>query len=109
MRVLVGVVVLVLSLLVSLVVIDQCLYDGLISLLLPEDTEFAAGYSEDVFRKLKLPDSMESVEQQLGAPLSKSDEFWFYSRSPSSTNYRHRFIRVQDGVAVERLHEFYVD
>jgi len=98
------------------VVLQVELYDGILSVLLPEDTQYAGGYDETRFRQLGLPAPAADVVRELGPPLQRlsrpgGGEAWIYSRSPRDTHYRVRVVHVDidGGVATDKLHEFYVD
>lgn len=85
-------------------------------LITKHDTEYAPGYSEEVYRSLKLGARQEAVEQALGPPL-KAKEFpdgltyWYYSRH--GQRFDSYFVRIlgfdQDGRLVTRRSYFYVD
>ncbi len=80
------------------------------------DTEYAQGYSEEVFRSLGLGTDRETVEDLLGSPLFLRNfpngmTYWYYSRhGKQSENY---FVRITvfdaEGNLVERHSDFYLD
>lgn len=84
-------------------------------LFLPTDTEFARGYSEAAFARIRTGMSMAEVESLLGRPLREYTSYvgtkvWNYSLSPGDTNYRARTLLFDGRERVDRvLHEFYVD
>ncbi len=93
------------------------LIDGLeglaLTVLLGEDTEYAAGYSDTRWRQVRPGMTRSEVRALLGEPLSQwpisggTGERW--TRSPGDTHYRCRVV-IYDGDLVTRKHaEFYVD
>lgn len=93
-------------------------------------TEYATGFSESEFRKVKVGDSKEKVVAMLGDPLfqcsakiSQASGEWLYrrkdspfyayvySRSPNDGSYKIRTV-IFDGSSnevVDVISEFYVD
>jgi hypothetical protein len=87
---------------------------GVFGFLLLPDTEYAPGYSD--WRFLKVREGMPAAEVSalLGAPLrinesEHGEQVWIYSRSPHDTHFRCRTVTVRDGVVVGIHAEFYVD
>lgn len=88
----------------------------LLPLIEKHDTEYAQGYSEEVFRSLDIGSGKALVEQLLGPPLlakefSSGRVYWYYSRHGTrSENY---FVRIlvfdREGSLVARRSYFYVD
>lgn len=89
-------------------------------MLLKNDTQYASGYDENKFRRIRTGFTKDLVLQLIGEPLNKRvynpgdeeklEEYWWYSKSPSSTHFHHRFIVFSNKGVVKRLgHEFYVD
>jgi hypothetical protein len=91
--------------------------DGPVSLLgfmLRPDTEYAPGYSDWRFLKVREGMSTTEVTSLLGTPLriyesDHREQVWMYSRSPHDTHYRCRSVIVRDAVVVEIHSEFYFD
>jgi hypothetical protein len=80
-----------------------------------DDTEYARGYSDDKFRAIMLGDPLDRVLLQLGDPLEAVDDMegksrvLFYTRSPRSTHYRRRALRITNGVVEKVIAGLYVD
>lgn len=95
--------------------------DGLVlSQILKSDTKYSPGYSEERFRLIQVGSSKEKVVALMGPPLEKKvygnysdklrEEYWWYSESPTSTHFHHRFLVFSSrGLVKEIGHEFYVD
>jgi hypothetical protein len=105
-------------LLMGLAVLHYLSVDGLhgrlLNLCLITDTEYAKGYTDGRFREISVGDTREKALAVLGEPLIKGGspqkgEWWNYSRSPGSTHYLYRGLRIRDGVVVEKLQHFYWD
>ena len=79
------------------------------------DTEYAPGYSEEMFRAVKVGDSKEEILSLLGQPLRVYDlgtdrEVLGYSISPSGSNYLMRDIVLDsEGRVVEIRSQAYWD
>lgn len=80
------------------------------------DTEYAAGFKEQVFRSLEMGIAQDEVKRRLGEPVSTKtfpdgDICWYYSRhGAKSKNYFVRLLEFDDkGLLVARRAEFYVD
>lgn len=95
---------------------SAALGEFILPLLEEHDTEWSAGYSDDVFRSLPLGTDKAEVERRLGTPL-ETKEFpdgntcWYYSRpGEASSNY---FVRVlefgESGSLLARRAYFHVD
>ena len=87
---------------------------GAMAVLYGNDTEYAPGYSEKEFGRLKPGISMKEVEERLGRPLEEyvigGDEIgWKYTRSPRDMSYRVRVVIFKAGFITEVIHEFYMD
>jgi inner membrane protein len=88
--------------------------DAIVSIVLREDTEYAAGYAEQLFQTIKPGAAADDVRGLLGPPLSDvqspvgaaSDACWVYSRSPSHHAFRARGLCFSNGKVVE-LHSFW--
>jgi hypothetical protein len=78
-----------------------------------EHTEYADGFSEERFRRIRAGDSEASVRAALGEPLSvhtiAAKKFLTYSRSPSSTHFRLRVVVVEGGVVKEVASFVFID
>ncbi len=99
---------------------DESWTASLGELLLPliwnHDTEYASGYSEEVFRSLDYGLGRAAVGQLLGPPLLTNEYaggkvYWYYSRHGSrSDNY---FVRIlvfsEEGNLVAKRSSFYLD
>ncbi|WP_028582186.1 hypothetical protein [Desulfogranum japonicum] len=92
--------------------------DGLIfSTFFIEDTVYSEGYSEKKYKSIDLGMSKEKVLKILGKPLytnekweaKKSEDRWWYTKSPGDTHYRIREIRFSNNQVTEKHHEYYVD
>jgi outer membrane protein assembly factor BamE (lipoprotein component of BamABCDE complex) len=81
----------------------------------PDQTEYAAGYSEDAWSAIGRGDTQERVRALVGTPLERwshpDDEWWSYSRQRTSTdNYRQRKLRFDhQGRVVEKHETCYID
>lgn len=79
-----------------------------------EDTEYAFGYSDQAFRRIKIGMTAEEVIGTLGPPLDKADlsgglETWRWARSRRDQSYRVRVILFKDGRVIQIRTKFYVD
>lgn len=88
--------------------------DNAMAVLYGNDTEYAPGYSEKKFARLKPGMTMDEVEERLGRPLQEyvigGEEFgWKYTRSPRDMSYRVRVVVFKAGLVSEIIHEFYMD
>jgi hypothetical protein len=89
--------------------------DGLIfGLLLKEDTEYAAGYTDTKWRSIRIGMTEADVRAILGEPLqvwqNRGESVGMrWSRSPGDTNYRCRVILLENDRLVERHAEFHLD
>jgi hypothetical protein len=94
------------ALLILLVSVQWVLLDGIDGFLwsrfIEAPTEYAPGYSDWRFRRVRLGDSKAEVLGQLGEPLAKivdtravwpqPVEYWLYSRSATDSSHRRRQI-----------------
>jgi hypothetical protein len=71
--------------------------DAVIGLFLSEDTEYAAGYSERLFRSIHDGMTEEDVRNLLGPPLGES---WFYGSTGANGC---EIVRVSNDVVVSRF------
>jgi outer membrane protein assembly factor BamE (lipoprotein component of BamABCDE complex) len=90
------------------------LVDNALSLAIEEDTEWAPKYSDSGFRRVRLGMSRAEVHTLLGPPLESwtRDDKRFYeewTRSPSDTHYRRRYIVFENGTVVEVRAMVYFD
>jgi len=94
----------------------EAIGEAVLPLIDKHDTEYAAGFKEDVFRSLKMGISQVDVKTRLGEPLSTKsfpdgNTCWYYSRH--GTKSKSYFVRLLEfdakGVLVARRAEFYVD
>lgn len=79
-----------------------------------EDTEYAPGYSDQAFRKVRIGMTAREVIATLGPPLDKANlsggrEVWRWSRSRADRSYRVRAILFVDGKVIAINSEFYLD
>jgi outer membrane protein assembly factor BamE (lipoprotein component of BamABCDE complex) len=80
-----------------------------------EDTLYAPRYSYLGFRAVKPGMTKDEVRSLLGEPLGtgrqylNGDEIWWYSESPSSSNFRVRSVSSLRGVVSERTSMFMPD
>lgn len=74
------------------------------SIFLLTDTVYAAGYSDESFRRIEHGMTMKQVHDILGPPLVESDHDGFHfedwSKSPRNRHYRHRSLVFQEGKVV---------
>jgi hypothetical protein len=80
------------------------------------DTEYAPGFKEEVFRSVEMGFSQDEVKRRLGEPLSSKtfadgNTCWYYSRhGKKSKSYFLRLLEFDGkGILVARRAEFYVD
>jgi outer membrane protein assembly factor BamE (lipoprotein component of BamABCDE complex) len=85
----------------------------ILSLVFPEDTIYASGYTDAGFMKIEVGMTRDQVYQILGKPLSvwtndtTVGERW--SRSPGDTHFRCRVLQFLDEKVVDKHSEYYVD
>lgn len=100
------------------VFLNYYLLDGLTGLFFTggfeEDTEYAPGYSDEGFLRVRRGMSEQEVLAILGSPLgtvdlAESRQSWVYSRSPGHKSYRVRCFVFEDRRVAEIIHEFYID
>lgn len=85
--------------------------------MLPEDTVYAAQYTDTGFRKVSVGMTEAQVEAALGPPLARwsidrsdgPDAGARWSYSPGNTHYRCRVVHFRSGRVVRKHAEFYVD
>ena len=79
------------------------------------ETDYAKGYTNEAFRRIKVGQTQDEVIEIVGEPFNyervklRSRSRWMYSRSPNSRHYLHRGIRFEDGHVIEVEHHFYFD
>jgi hypothetical protein len=81
-----------------------------------EDTVYAPGYTDRLFRKVAVGMTVANVKGLLGEPLSSNPThegreygtFWCYSESPSMNSFRSRAVKMRNGVVVGSYAEFTV-
>jgi hypothetical protein len=84
-------------------------------LLFGDDTEFARGYSDARFTQIRVGDSEGRVKSLLGEPVAVVDrpeentKVLFYTRSPNSSHYRLRAVRVTRGLVEGKISKIWVD
>jgi hypothetical protein len=90
--------------------------DGTVArVVLGEDTEFAPGYTDASFRRVREAMAAPEVEALLGVPLERrrgvtpDDEAWWYTRSRRGSHHRQRIVVFNHGRVSEVIHEFWVD
>ena len=91
--------------------------DAIAALAHEEDTEYAAGYSPDAFKKVAIGMSEAEVKALLGPPLetyapgpaTRGEYGWRYARSARGGSYRIRALLFRSGRVSEIFHEFYLD
>jgi hypothetical protein len=97
---------------------DRMFLDGLLGtslgVVLPDDTEYAPGYSDERFRDIEPEMTERNVLDALGRPLDQTitsvgETVWRYSRSRKDSNYHVRSVVLRYGKVVGTIHEFYVD
>lgn len=98
---------------------------GLLGILIPTDTEYAGGYTHGAFTKVEPGMTEAEVLELLGEPLERWTPYsykgrtkhpekahfigLFYSRSPTSSNYRLRDVILDNGKVAEIRGYFYAD
>jgi hypothetical protein len=101
------------ALAVAQFVCEDDLFGETVFLISGEDTAYATGYTWKKFRSLRVGDSEERVRAELGEPLEVVEvpegRVLVYSRSPSSTHFRSRAVRVSRGRVAEVVSEAYID
>ena len=119
-RAVIGLIALLVLLVPALLLLPRYRLDGaqgvLLSIMLPEDTEFAPGCSDLAFCSVRKGMTQQEVTERLGAPLvrwrrdrSSANVTWDFTRSPHSKNYRIRQIDLRNGIVVAVRSYFYVD
>jgi hypothetical protein len=88
--------------------------DGTIfAAVLPDDTVYAAQYTDAKFRQVAIGETQSAVLGTLGPPLDTGTHdgatLLRYARSRNDSNYRVRVIVIRHGHVSEKRHEFYVD
>lgn len=94
--------------------------DLILATILWDDTAYSAKYSDSKFREITIGDTKRQVLELIGEPLIKktyppdkhndTQEYWWYSRSPSSNHYHQRLVVFSsNGVVQQIVREFYVD
>lgn len=93
--------------------------DGLVwAALLPDDTEYAAGYTDAGFRRVGVAMTFDDVRRLIGEPerswpldgsSSQPDLGARWSYSPGNTNFRCRVLLFREQRVVRKHAEFYVD
>lgn len=80
-----------------------------------EDTVYAPGYSYWGFRSVEPGMTKAEVRALLGEPLGmgrlyvNGDEIWWYSESPSSSDFRVRSVSFSRGAVTEKTSTFMPD
>lgn len=88
-----------------------------------DTTEYASGYSDKGFRKLRKGMTEKEVRALLGEPIRVWEYRppkelrekrlpaigWTYSRTPNDDSYRIRVVHFQEGEVSRIFSEFYVD
>jgi hypothetical protein len=81
-----------------------------------DDTEYAAGFTEEKFDAIRVGDAEDRVLAILGDPIklveSRSNErthVLLYATSPRSTHYRRRVVVIADSVVKEVISDIWVD
>ncbi len=93
------------------------LHGRLLTVLLMPVTEYAEGYTDSGFKKIRIGQSPEEVVEILGKPFNYEYEQskragngrWIYSRSPNSRDYLYREVRFKNGQVSEVDGHYYVD
>jgi|SRR6267142_1587536 len=94
--------------------LDGWFISTVLSPAVPQDTEYAAGYSDRAFRRVRVGMAASEVLALLGPPLDKRPleggrETWRWSRSPGSKSYRVRVAVFEGDRVVKVLSSFYPD
>lgn len=94
----------------------EALGEAVLPLFETHDTEYAAGYKEEIFRSLEMGINQDEVKRRLGEPVSTrafadGNACWYYSRhGRKSKNYFVRLLEFDGkGILLARRAEFYVD
>jgi hypothetical protein len=87
-------------------------------LIFPDDTIYAAGYSDRSFREVQKGQGPEVVLSLVGEPLNRSlswdeeSEYWYYSRhGPRFDNYWNKIVvfDAHKGHVIRKVDELYSD
>jgi hypothetical protein len=80
-----------------------------------EDTEWAAGYTDNGFRAVSVGMTRKKVYELLGKPLYTWENYGgaeiveWWTRSPADTNFRQRAVAFQGDRVVEKVGEYWLD
>ena len=88
--------------------------DVIVSHVFGHDTRYTAGYSEGKWRRLRAGMTTSEVETRIGPPLRKlqydgHQQVWWYSESPSGSDYWKRAVSFRSGYAEQFIGGFYLD
>ena len=79
-------------------------------------TIYSPGYSEYKFRSVKVGVTEKEVLRILGEPLSRKPHVWRYSfckvltsKGGSDGCYSVRYLEIENGVVVGKMHQFWFD
>lgn len=81
---------------------------------LGDDTEYAPGYSDHGFRRIRIGMTEQEVLSLVGPPLARgpmrgTNQTWVWSRSPSDGNYRVRTVIFENERVSKVNHGFHLD
>lgn len=83
------------------------------SMIFPDTTSYAAGYSDNAFRGIGIGVADSDVSCMLGEPLERDQTNgcvrWRYTRSLSDSHYRVRQINFENGKVKSKTHYYLVD
>lgn len=88
---------------------------NLFALLLPEDTEWAPGYTDEGFRAARAGMTRREIYALLGPPLYTWENYGgaevveWWTRSPEDGHYRQRAVIFHGDKAVRKVGQFWVD
>ena len=105
----------------GLVLLTACSAPGgaeevVLDVLLPDDTIYAPGYTDDQFNSVKVGMTEAEVHRRIGSPIDKwsrplspREESMRWTRSARDSNYKIRVLVFRSGRVSKKFAEFYVD
>lgn len=107
---------------ICVVLICVLLPDGLAGILSAliegDDTHYASGYSEDIFKTIQRDMTEAEVFALLGEPLKRwpvregtndARVNMIWTNSPNSNSYRYRMIQFHNGKVIDKIAYYYWD
>jgi outer membrane protein assembly factor BamE (lipoprotein component of BamABCDE complex) len=81
-----------------------------------DGTVYSKGYSERLFRQIRVGMTRSEVEKLMGPPLEKNrwgdgkSETWMYTyHDPVTSNYWRRWVQIENGSVVQVLNDYWED